>query len=181
MPQRGRHVRLGEMGRYGVIWEYVERYGGDRTSGAMYDSEPQTRVKGARTYGMALPSAAYGEIWRDMGRYGEMWDGAALGCLLVGVREAKVAQLSVAIGGEDDILELDVAMHHAPLVQMRHRGHRLREYRLGLRGRFRDSSEKALCRLCRRGRRELASHSVRAPRASTTSKRSPLEASSMNM
>ena len=110
-----------------------------------------------------------------------MWDGAALGCLLVGVREAKVAQLSVAIGGEDDILELDVAMHHAPLVQMRHRGHRLREYRLGLRGRFRDSSEKALCRLCRRGRRELASHSVRAPCASTTSKRSPLEASSMNM
>ena len=169
------------MGRYGEIWEYVERYGGDRTSGAMYDSEPQTRVKGARMYGMALPSAAYGEIWRDMGRYGEMWDGVALGCLVVGVREAKVAQLSVAIGGEDDILELDVAMHHAPLVQMRHRGHRLREDRLGLRGRFRDSSEKALCRLCRRRRRELASHSVRAPRASTTSKRSPLEASSMNM
>ena len=56
---------------------------------------------------------AYGEIWRDMGRYGEMWDGAALGCLLIGVREAKVAQLSVAVGGEDDVLELDVAMHHA--------------------------------------------------------------------
>ena len=42
-----------------------------------------------------------------------MWDGAALGCLLIGVREAKVAQLSVAVGGEDDVLELDVAMHHA--------------------------------------------------------------------
>ena len=62
-----------------------------------------------------------------------MWDGAALGRLLVGVREAKVAQLSVAVGGEDDVLELDVAVHHTPLVKVRHRRHRLREDRPRLR------------------------------------------------